>query len=351
MKLSKFFTILGLTTGLVTTQMIGLPNLQVEKVMACAPWNPFCDSNGDGCAEGDFTCNRKLQEELTKASEETWGETGRGLYTSGASTMGEKNKNIPLKALTDYQKRLLRPEFGSLVDRVRIKYGARMLDGWTIKGYKLESASAGMAFCDRIYIKAPFNENDDSQLILLAHELEHSRQCEKFGGMSNFGYRYFKEYKKADLKYENNLLEIEAREVESRFAQYLASLPPSFPSGGVYFTDGNSTFYAPAEDKHCAFNSPGNYEIHQRAFAVQANAGMQQPSQYGQFIGTYSVPGIYFTNGSATFFSNDGSKHCVFQSPQDYQRHQDRNRNNKILNFGLREDVSTFGQFTGACQI
>ena len=207
MKLSKFFAILGLSTSLVTFSSL---SDTADKVMA-------------QCHPLDITCNPHIREHTKKVAEEAWAEAGRGLYQAGAAAIGEDNKRIPLKALTPRQKELLRPEFGSLVDKVRIKYGADMLDRWGSGDFVISQGSAGQTFCDRIYIQAPFNENDDSQLILLAHELEHSRQCEKFGGMSNFGYRYFKEFKKANQNYENNLLEREAREVADRFAQYLAS--------------------------------------------------------------------------------------------------------------------------------
>jgi len=37
-----------------------------------------------------------------------------------------------------------------------------------------------------------YNPGDSGQLVLLAHELIHSRQCKQFGGAGKFGYQYFK---------------------------------------------------------------------------------------------------------------------------------------------------------------
>jgi hypothetical protein len=157
-----------------------------------------------------------------RVAEEAWGEAGRAGYVSAARWM-ERDNIAPRAILSNRRKQLLRPEFGSLVDAVRIIYNADMMDEWSAAGYTISQPSAGQTFCNVIYLDEPNNENDDSLLMLLAHELEHSRQCERLGGMSNFGYHYFKEYKKAGQSYNNNLLEKQAEEVKSRFRRYLAS--------------------------------------------------------------------------------------------------------------------------------
>jgi len=46
---------------------------------------------------------------------------------------------------------------------------------------------------ERIYVVA-HNPGDSGQLVLLAHELIHSRQCKQFVGAGKFGYQYFKEF-------------------------------------------------------------------------------------------------------------------------------------------------------------
>jgi hypothetical protein len=127
--------------------------------------------------------------------------------------------------------------------------------------------------------------------------------------------------------------------------------PAPFPEGGVYFTDRSTTFFSRDGSWHCAFASPGQYIIHQGAFPVRANAGIQSPLRYGRFIGTCGVPPVYFGRiDGATFFSENGESHCVFQSPQDYRTHQDRNRSRTVLNLGL-QDAAKFGPFTGACLV
>ncbi len=52
----------------------------------------------------------------------------------------------------------------------------------------------------------------------------HSQQCERLGGASNFGYNYFKYYKRANQNYRNNKLEVEAYNIEAKFENELESI-------------------------------------------------------------------------------------------------------------------------------
>ena len=57
------------------------------------------------------------------------------------------------------------------------------------------------------------------QLGVLAHEMSHVRQCARVGGLDQFGYQYFVEYKRAKQNYENNLMEKEAYDLQHRFVK------------------------------------------------------------------------------------------------------------------------------------
>ena len=46
----------------------------------------------------------------------------------------------------------------------------------------------------------------------------HVRQCAQNGGLYQFGYQYFVEYKRAKQKYESNFMEKEAYDLQTRFA-------------------------------------------------------------------------------------------------------------------------------------
>ncbi|NES83660.1 MAG: hypothetical protein F6K10_20860 [Moorea sp. SIO2B7] len=156
-------------------------------------------------------------------ADEAWGEAGRVAYTSGQQTIAAKNSRLPAKGLTSWQKDHLRPYFGSLVDRVRIKYGATTLDNWRIGNWTINVPSDGQAFCNDIYITQRYRSNNRSLLGLIAHEMVHSQQCKRLGGASNFGYKYFKEYKRANQNYRNNQLEREAYDFEAKFDREYAS--------------------------------------------------------------------------------------------------------------------------------
>ncbi|MDV2994599.1 MAG: hypothetical protein N4J56_004253 [Chroococcidiopsis sp. SAG 2025] len=82
--------------------------------------------------------------------------------------------------------------------------------------------AVAQTYCRRIYIEDSYKPRDSRQLALLAHELVHSRQCQQLGGISQFGYHYFKEYKKAGQNYANNIMESVANNFENQFAGWLS---------------------------------------------------------------------------------------------------------------------------------
>jgi hypothetical protein len=240
MKLSKLSTTLGVTTILVTAQIFALLNSKLKVAQAHCPLNDplHCASHLDPTPyilPGEF-------------SEEAWGEAGRGLYRAAANFMARDNSRIPRQSLDSRQKELLRPEFGSLVDKITVQYGADMMDRWGSGQFQISQGSDGQTFCNRIYIQDSYRQNDYDQLILLAHELQHSRQCENLGGMSNFGYRYFKEFKKAGQNYANNALEREAENVEGRVEKYVVAQSQRPSSGEMILSNKNTSLAINAWD-------------------------------------------------------------------------------------------------------
>ncbi|MGE0535578.1 MAG: hypothetical protein AB7O68_11435 [Pirellulales bacterium] len=160
------------------------------------------------------------------ASEEIWGEAGRVAYPSAAAVMRERSPNgVPMsKDMHDSLKR----QFGDLVDRVSLHWSVSGLDSWTAANFRINlsgTESDGQTYGYDVYIR--WAEDDQPHhvcLALLAHELVHVQQFEKFGkSYSNFGYHYFKEFKRANLKYEDNKLE---KQAESRTKEILDSLTP-----------------------------------------------------------------------------------------------------------------------------
>ncbi len=154
--------------------------------------------------------------------EEAWGKAGSVAYLAAANTM--KNRNGIEQELDNFQKRYLRRYFIDSIDRVSITYGAQMMDRWVISGSAIRLGSvesAAQTYCDRIYIREPYKPEDLGQLIMIAHEMVHVKQCHQLGSLEKFGYQYFKEYKRANQVYEKNKLEKEAYNFQKLFANIL----------------------------------------------------------------------------------------------------------------------------------
>jgi hypothetical protein len=155
-------------------------------------------------------------------AEEAWGQAGSIAYPAAAKTM--RARNADGQPLDNFQKRYLRRYFLDLIDRVTVVYGAEMMDRWVVGGIAIRFGSvesSAQTYCDQIYLREPYKPEDFKQLIVIAHEMTHARQCEKLGGFDQFGYKYFVEFKRAGRVYERNSMEVEAYSLQKRFAQTL----------------------------------------------------------------------------------------------------------------------------------
>ncbi len=170
----------------------------------------------------DITRNPHFQNYTKVLVEETWGQAGTIAYPAAAQWM-EKN-NGTSRTLDDIQKKYLRIYFGDLVDQVAIVYNAKLMDSWLYADFKIDIGQVdaiAQTYCQRIYIEDSYKPSDPVQLVLLAHELVHSGQCERIGGMAQFGYAYFKEFKRASQSYKNNKLEREAKDIQIQLGNWL----------------------------------------------------------------------------------------------------------------------------------
>jgi Domain of unknown function (DUF4157) len=161
-------------------------------------------------------------QDLLHSSEpaEVWGNSGIIMFNMAARVTATRNPAG--QALTDAQKKSLRPLFGDLVDRVRVNYNAQLMDQWSNGDQQVHVGdvdSAAQTFCDRVYMRDTYQPANRGQLLLLAHELTHSLQCERLGGANKFGYKYFKSYYQAGKRYKNNPLEKEARSIAQKMAR------------------------------------------------------------------------------------------------------------------------------------
>lgn len=168
-----------------------------------------------GISESQFFAKSASKSSLI---EEAWGQAGSIAYQASAKTMRSKNaQGIPLDNL---QKRYLRRYFIDYIDRITVIYNAQMMDRWVLGNVAVHFGnveSIAQTYCDLIYLRDPYKGEDINQLSILVHEMVHVRQCRQNGGLDQFGYRYFVEYKRANQKYENNVMELEAYELQNRF--------------------------------------------------------------------------------------------------------------------------------------
>ena len=79
----------------------------------------------------------------------------------------------------------------------------------------ISSSSIGTAYRYGIYIQEDYWENDQ----LLLHELTHTLQYERLGGVANFLNQYIKEC--VYFGYEKSKLEIEARNMEAKLEEII----------------------------------------------------------------------------------------------------------------------------------
>ncbi|MCY7368271.1 MAG: DUF4157 domain-containing protein [Chamaesiphon sp.] len=224
--MSKFyqFCLLALITAVATVALLFPHSLQ------------------DRLAAGDLIPTAlelpTLPEITPPSSARAWGETGATVLPFAAQIMAIRNpQGIPLDPT---QKGYLRPLFGDLVDQVTIVYQAKLLDRWSQDGQETHIGtvnSAAQTYCDRIYIRAAYKPRQTNGLILLAHEMTHSQQCQQAGEISKFGKSYFQGYDRGGQTYENNPLEKSARAIEKKFARQLCNSINCPPRSGRYYAN------------------------------------------------------------------------------------------------------------------
>jgi hypothetical protein len=254
MKLSKILSILSLTATIVTVQIVGLPSQKLKEAQAHCPLNDprHCASHADPTP---YIHGSK------EVAEAAWGEAGASAYQAAASTMRARNGNS--QGLDEVQKKYLRPHFGDLVNQVVVIYNARMMDQWSAFGKSINLSgvdTAAQTYCNRIYVRDSYKPNDFQQLILLSHEMTHSKQCEQLGGEGKFGFHYFREFKRGGQSYEGNKLEKEANNFENQFAASLRS-PASIRTTICNQVSSRATFYLNADLKSLEGNSCGSYTL------------------------------------------------------------------------------------------
>jgi hypothetical protein len=121
-------------------------------------------------------------------------------------------RNPTHTSLPNDLKAALRPQYGALVDRIRVHWNASLVDDWPVFNVKDAFMDVGaQTFGHHIYVAAP---RESASLTTIAHELMHSAQAERLGGTDAFYREYCRAFYRAGLSYDGNALEIEARAAE-----------------------------------------------------------------------------------------------------------------------------------------
>ena len=146
----------------------------------------------------------------------TMGEVGQNVYVGAAATMSARN---PIwTALDKHEKDILRPFYGPIVDRIRLHLKANLMDRWGDDPYQIRlGSSAGQTYGHDVYIRYYRTELDRvDRIILIGHELCHSRQYEqRNSSLHKFGRDYFEGFARAG-GYANNPMERECEYLESK---------------------------------------------------------------------------------------------------------------------------------------
>lgn len=124
-------------------------------------------------------------------------------------------------ALDGYQKARYRPEFGSLVDEVKIYYEATMPDGSKFdfgNAKNFDYPTDGVTFGNKIYVVQPYSAGYKILDPLIGHELVHVAQWKRRGSSeAKFGHDYFLHWCEGGFDYFENKLEKSAREASEKY--------------------------------------------------------------------------------------------------------------------------------------
>lgn len=166
---------------------------------------------------------KKARDIFNEAGETAFANAGAAAYVAAAAAIEETNDDLPKVEIDAQRKALLRPDFGSIVDDVRIVFNAGLVQ-LNILGQQIGTNPSAQTFGDRLYFEDEYAPGDAGQLEVLAHELVHTQQYRSAGSsLWEFGKRYFREYYRAGLSYDDNAMEQEADEFAACFMKRVGS--------------------------------------------------------------------------------------------------------------------------------
>lgn len=144
----------------------------------------------------------------------------------GAAYVSNRVRSPTPVALTRALKDALRPEFGALVDDIRVSWNAKLVDEWDIGSLRvvLGFDVGAQTFGNTIFMSHAYDAtNPRLRIVTLAHELTHARQAQQRGGVLGFARAYCRAFWDASYSYRENALEQEAYALANGMAKCLRS--------------------------------------------------------------------------------------------------------------------------------
>jgi hypothetical protein len=173
--------------------------------------------------KGREDLQRKTKSGETHAAEQAWGEAGRRFYPAAAGIMGQRWPNVR-KLSTAFRSALAKHHLFNDIDlsRVNVHWGALPIEQWRVGGkvvYLHGKDTIAQTYGYEIYVKAQYvSPMDRERVETLVHELTHVQQfIHDHSSLENFGYTYFRDYKKANEDYYSNALEKQAYAMQGRW--------------------------------------------------------------------------------------------------------------------------------------
>jgi hypothetical protein len=163
---------------------------------------------------------RKTKQGEARADDQIWGEFGRRAYPAAAAIQLQRYPNSRTLSTAFRSALAANKLYGDIdLSRVFVHWGARPINEWTVGGKTVDmlmKGTVGQTFGYDIYLIYPYmSPMDGIRVEKLVHELTHVRQYVRLrSSLENFGYYYFRDYRRANNDYYNNAMEAEAFAVE-----------------------------------------------------------------------------------------------------------------------------------------
>jgi hypothetical protein len=137
-----------------------------------------------------------------------------------AASVISRSRNPGPVGLSPEQKVWLEPLYGEVVHDIKVHWDARLIHGWKAGGQAhVMGDTSAMTLGDHVFYAGPHRPGALDQIVILAHELQHSAQARSRGGLPGFANAYCRAYYRSGYDYWTNALEVEARQMARQICE------------------------------------------------------------------------------------------------------------------------------------